>query len=414
MQDNMAFHPPRRVLQVFQGLAILGGVIVVLALFLTPQRAWVNVLLVSNYLVGLALGALVLLALHYVTGARWSVPLRRLLEALTALLPVAGLGLAAVLLFQPSLYSWSVGSHSASAGEHASPLRSFWLERPFFLLRALAYLVIWSAFAWAIVRNSHRQDQTGEPSLTGSNIRLSAGFLVVFGVTCWLASNDWLMSLEPAWSSTVFGVYNFAGLFLSALATVTLLALWLRRLGPLRDFLTTDHLHDLGTLLFAFSCFWMYIWFCQYLLIWYTNHPEEAIYFRRRWEGPWPVFLLIALTLNWGIPFLVLLIREAKCRPGILAVVSLLILAGRWVDLYLMIAPSQGQGETLAIPGFVEAGVTLGAAGMAGLAVFWALGKAPLVPVNDPFFVRESLHQDQGDSATANAGPRATPASNRI
>jgi hypothetical protein len=190
------------------------------------------------------------------------------------------------------------------------------------------------------------------------------------------------MSLEADWSSTVFGVYNFAGLFLSALAAITLLAVALQRFTPLRDYLTTDHLHDLGTLLFAFSSFWMYIWFCQYLLIWYTNHPEEAIYFRRRLEAPWPAFLLTGLVLNWGVPFLVLLFREAKRRPGVLAAVSLLLLAGRWVDLFLMIAPSQG--TTLTTPGVLEAGAALGAVGIVGVAVCRALGKASLVPVNDP------------------------------
>jgi hypothetical protein len=189
----------------------------------------------------------------------------------------------------------------------------------------------------------------------------------------------------------VFGVYNFSGLFLSALAAVTLLVIWLRRLGSFRDLVGADHLHDLGTLLFAFSSFWMYIWFCQYLLIWYTNHPEEAVYFRRRLEEPWAGFLLADLVLNWGIPFLVLLFRGAKRNPAILAAVAVLILAGRWVDLFVMIAPSQGQ--TLAVPGILEAGVALGAVGIVGLVVCTALARAPLIPVNDPFVVRERLPQ---------------------
>ena len=361
------------------GGATLGATL----LFGTPQRTWTNVLLVSNYLVGLALGGLVLVALHYVTGARWSVPLRRIPESLAATLPVAGLGLAVVLLFQPSLYSWSVATPSGE--EHASPLRTFWLNRPFFVVRALVYLGIWLAFTTAILRSSRRQDQTGDAALTRKNLRLSAGFLVAFGVTCWLASSDWIMSLEPEWTSTIFGVYNFAGLFLSALAAVTLLAVWLREFGPLRTFLTADHLHDLGTLLFAFSSFWMYTWFCQYLLIWYTNHPGETVYLRRRWEGDWPILLLLDLVLNWGIPFVVLLFRETKRRPAILATVCLVVLAGRWVDLFVMIFPSQG--DTLAVPGATEAGFGLGAVGIFGLAVFWALARAPLVPVKDPLLL---------------------------
>jgi hypothetical protein len=386
MQDHLPFHPPRWVFGFVGGLAILGGAILAAGLLAAPSRAWANLFLASNYLVGLALGSLVFLAMHYVTGARWSVPLLRIPEALIAVLPVAGLGLAAVLLLHPSLFPSS--AVPLEAQQHVSPLRSFWMERPFLLLRALAYFALWLAFAWAIVRNSHRLDQTGDPDLTARNVRLSAGFLVVFGVTCWLSSSDWLMSLEPAWTSTIFGVYNFAGLFLSALAAITLLVLWLRRFSPMRTAITADHLHDLGTLLFAFSSFWMYTWFCQYLLIWYTNHPEETVYFRHRLDGPWPTFVLAGLILNWGIPFLVLLFREAKRSPVILAAVSVLILVGRWVDLFVMIAPSQG--TTLAAPGVWETGAVLVAAGVAGLAVLWALGKASLVPVNAGIRSQES------------------------
>jgi hypothetical protein len=387
MQDSEAFRPRPLAVGLFLGLALVGAVSLIAGLGLAAQRTWANLWLVSNYLVGLSLGGLVLVALTYVSGARWSEPLRRVPEAFAAVLPVAALGLVAVLLFQPSLYSWYT---APPAGEgHESPLRSLWLDRPFFLVRALAYLGIWLGFAAAIVRTSRRQDQTGEPALTTRNRRLSAAFLVAFGVTCWLASSDWIMSLEADWSSTMFGVYNFAGLFLSALAAVTLLVIWLRQVSPLRAYVSEDHLHDLGTLLFAFSSLWMYTWFCQYLLIWYTNHPEETAYFLRRADGAWPVLMLLDLVLNWGIPFLVLLFRQAKRRAGILAAVCVVVLAGRWVDLFVMIFPSQG--EALAIPGAIEAGLVLGAAGVFGLAVFWALAKAPLVPVNEPVLVRQSL-----------------------
>jgi hypothetical protein len=388
MDDTLVFRPPGWVVRLFQGLALLGGATLVAGSASSPGRAWPNVLLVSNYLVGLAAGGLVLVALHYVTGARWSVPLRRLPEALAVALPAAGLGIPAVLLLQPSVYPWTL----APAGEHASAFRGFWLERPFVLGRALAYLAVWLAFALLIVRASRRQDRTGDPALTRRNVRLSAGFLVAFGVTCWLSSDDWLMSLEPDWASTMFSVYNFTGIFLSALACVTLLAVCLRRRGALRALVTPDRLHDLGTLLFAFSCFWAYTWFCQYLLIWYTNHPEETRYLVWRWQGDWPALVFLDLALSWGVPFVVLLFRSAKRNPLILGAVALVVLAGRWVDLYLMIFPSQG--EALATPGVAEAGFALGAVGLGGLAVFWALGRAPLVPLHDPLFPRERPHPE--------------------
>src|SRR5579859_4298639 len=254
-------------------LTLLGGVALVAGFVLARERTWINVLVASNFLVGLGVGGLVLVALLYITGARWSLPVRRVPEAMTAALPVAAIGLAAVLLFDPSLYS-----AQAPADVSESPLHRLWLNRPFFLARSLVYLALWMGFAVAIVANSRRQDSDSTPGPTDQNRRLSALFLVVFGVTCWVASMDWLMSLEPKWTSTMFAVYNFAGLFLSALAAVVVLVIWLRWQGPLRSVVNENHLHDLGTLLFAFSSFWAYTWYCQYMLIWYVNNPEETAY----------------------------------------------------------------------------------------------------------------------------------------
>jgi hypothetical protein len=365
-------------------LAVLGGVTLAAGLFQEPQRTWINLLLVSYYLVGLGLGGLVLVALHYVTGARWSLPVRRVPEAMTSVLPIAAIGLAAVLLCRPSLYAWSEPS---STGGQESPLHHLWLNRPFFLLRSLVYVVLWTAFAWIVVRNSRRQDRDDNPAPTRRNIRLSAAFLVVFGVTCWLASYDWIMSLEPEWTSTIFGVYNFAGLFLSGLAAVILLVIFLGRHSALRAVLGSDHLHDLGTLLFSFSSFWMYTWFCQYLLIWYVNNPEETAYYQRRLHGDWPVILLLDVALNWGVPFLVLLCRSAKRSPLTLGTVAVVVLAGRWVDLYLMILPSQ-KGAVPAL-GAIEAGLLLGMGGIFALAVFQGLSKAALVPTHEPIALIE-------------------------
>jgi hypothetical protein len=358
----------------FWVLTLVGGGALLAGFVLEPPRAWIYLFLVANYLIGLGLGGLVLVGLHYLTGARWSLPLRRAEEAMTAVLPVAAIGLVLVLIGRPSLYSWS---SSASAEISESPLQHVWLNRPFFLIRSVIYLALWLAFAVAIVRNSRRQDQSDDPTPTAKNIRLSALFLVAFGFTFWLASNDWIMSLEPHWSSTIFGVYNFAGLFLSAIAAVTLLVICLWRCGPLQSAVNENHLHDLGTLLFAFSSFWMYIWFCQYLLIWYTDNLEETTYLLARRRGLWPVFLLFDLVLNWGIPFVVLLFRSAKRSPLVLSAVACCVLAGRWVDLSLMILPSQG--DWLSTPGLLEVGFVLGMVGLFILVVFWNLGRAPLV-----------------------------------
>lgn len=368
MVDPPAFQPSRGAKRTLQSLVVLGAGALAVGLWLAPQRTWANLLLVNFYLLGLGLGGLVFMALHHVTAARWSAPLRRVPEAMSTVLPVAAVGLAAVFLFRPSLYAWSApGFH----GGAESPLRHLWLNRPFFLLRALTYLALWLAFAAAFARTFSRYD--GERASPMKPIGLSAAFLVVFGFTCWLASHDWIMSLEPEWASTMFGIYNFAGLFLSGLAAITLLVIWLGPRDPMQTVVTKDSLHDLGTLLFAFSSFWMYVWFFQYMLIWYVNKPEETAYFLRRRQGIWPALLLLDLILNWGIPFLVLLFRSAKRNPRVLGTIAFLVLLGRWIDLYVMIFPFQADaGRT---PGPIEGGLLLGAAGVFVLAVFNALGK---------------------------------------
>ncbi|HKI34331.1 MAG TPA: hypothetical protein VKA46_20930 [Gemmataceae bacterium] len=383
---EFSFRPPRTVIALCAGLSVLGGAALAVGLLQSPERAWLNVLLVSYYLLSLGLGALVFVALQYVTGARWSVALRRVPEAMAAVLPFAALGLGLVFLARPSLYPWA-GAAAGEAGA-ASPLRHAWFNWPFFLARAVLYLACWLVLGFALVFNSRRQDRDGDPARTRANVRLSAAFLVVFALTFWLASQDWLMSLDGEWSSTMFAVYQFGGLFLGGLAGITLLAACLRRLGPFREVFAGAHVHDLGKLLFGFSSFWMYLWFCQYMLIWYVDNPEETVWFTRRLHEGWGPLIVLSIVLNWAIPLAVLLPRATKQHAGVLAAVSLVILVGRWLDLYLQILPRSG-GAPLAGAAW-EIGLAAGAAGLFGLVFFAALGRAPLVPVGDPFLA-ESL-----------------------
>ena len=381
------FRTPPILEQLLKAMAVVGGVSLVAGAFLAPQRTWANLLLASYYLLTLALAGTGFVALQYVTGASWSVAFRRVPEAMSSLFPLVALPFLGVLLVSPMLYPWF---HEVPA--EAGPtfwFKQLWLAPAFFIIRSLIYLSLWSAFSYAIVRTSRRQDADGDIVHTSKNCRLSAGFLVVFGLTLWLASSDWIMSLEPHWYSTIFGVYHLAGLILGGLAMITILAIWLERRGPLRGFLTEEHLHDLGKLLFAFSTFWMYIWFCQYMLIWYANIPEETAYFIDRVRGFWgPVFLLNVL-LNWAVPFVVLLSVRAKRSPSILLEVCWTILAGRWVDLYLMIFPPLVGDHP--VFGVWEAGFLLGTGGLFFLALFRAFRSASLVPLNDPLLA-ESLH----------------------
>lgn len=371
-------------------MAAAGAITLALGALLAPERTWANLLLASYYLLGLGLAGVLFVALQYVTGAGWSVAFRRVPEAMASTLPVAALTFVLVLIVSPWLYPWFRDLHGEA--EPAMWFKQIWLTPAFFIVRSLVYLLVWIVFSCLIVRTSRRQDADGDPAHTNRNVRLSAGFLVVFGLTFWLASFDWIMSLEPHWYSTVFAVYNFAGLILSGLAMITVLAIWLQRLGPLRGILTVEHLHDLGKLLFAFSTFWMYIWFCQYMLIWYANIPEETVHFVRRLEGFWEPLFLLNFLLNWAVPFLVLLHVPAKRSASMMLKISWVILVGRWVDLYLMVLPPVA-GEN-PVFGVWEVGMMLGAAGLFFLAVFRALGRAPVVPVKDPYLTESLVYHN--------------------
>ncbi|HEV2401371.1 MAG TPA: hypothetical protein VGS27_30830 [Candidatus Sulfotelmatobacter sp.] len=383
---DFTFEPNAKIVERMQVLAGIGAATLVAGLFLAPQRIWLNLLLVSYYLLGLALAGMAWIAIQYVSGAHWSTALRRVPEAMAGVLPLGALGIICIVILHPSLYPWTGG---VQVEGDAPGFKLMWLSLPFFRIRAVAYLLGWLGFAWAMLRLSRQQDSDGELSHTRRSTALAALFLVFFGVTFWLASVDWIMSLEPEWYSTIFGFYNFAGAFLSGLATLAVLLVWLRGHGPLKSVIREQHLHDVGKLLFAFSTFWAYLWFSQYMLIWYANLPDETVYYVRRLHGFWQPLFVLNLFLNWVVPFFALLPRMNKQRAGILVRVSIVLLAGRWLDLYLMIMPPFSGGKPHI--GIWEIGLVAGLVGVFGLGFFAALRRAPLVPVRDPYLA-ESLH----------------------
>jgi hypothetical protein len=383
---DFTFPPQPEVMRRAQVLAAIGGLTLLAGLYLAPQRIWLNLLLISYYLLGLALAGAVWVTLQYVSGAHWSTALRRVPEAMASLLPFAAFGILAVLLLKPSLYPWTNGLPSDLG---AIGFKRAWLSLSFFRMRAIFYLLGWLGFVWALLRISRSQDTDGDLRHTRSSIRLAAAFLVFFGITFCLASFDWIMSLEPEWYSTIFAFYNFAGLFVSGLAALALLLVWLQWCSPMRTIITQQHLHDLGKLLFGFTTFWAYLWFSQYMLIWYANLPDETVYYIRRLHGFWQPLFILNFFLNWVVPFFALLPRLNKQRPSVLVRVGIVLLAGRWLDLYLMIVPPFSGGKPRI--GVWEIGMAAGLAGVFVLGLLVGLRKAPLVPVRDPYLA-ESLH----------------------
>jgi hypothetical protein len=368
---------------------VVGAVIAGTGMIAAPARTWASWLIVSYVALGMGLAGLCFVAVHYTTGAGWSVAIRRAPEALAGTLPYTTALLIVALLAHPRLYQWTFDP--IDPANTAMTFKRWWLSRPFFLVRAGGYCLLWIAFAQAIRSRSARQDQDADARWTAANRRWAAGFLVVFGVTFTLASFDWIMSLEPFWYSTIFSVYNFAGLFLGGLSAIILLVLWLERRGPLQGILNDEHLHDLAKLLFAFSTFWMYIWFSQYMLIWYTDIPVEASHFARRTAAGWAPLFVVNVALNWTMPFLLLLRRNAKRLRSLVGRVAVIVLLGRWVDVYLMIYPALlGDRPHL---GIWEIGLTVGGLGFFGLALARCLGAAQTVPVGDPQLTESLQYQ---------------------
>jgi hypothetical protein len=198
------------------------------------------------------------------------------------------------------------------------------------------------------------------------------------------------MALEPMWFSTMWGVYNFAGMILAVLAVMVILCIRLSTHGgPLHNVFNTEHLHDLGKLLIGFSCFWMYIWFSQYMLIWYSNIPEETSYFIARTHGPWGPIVVVSIVLNWLVPFFVLLPRPAKRSRSVMLKVAVVLLIGRWVDLYLMVFPPT-VGDT-PVFGILEMAAVVGAAAVFVYLVNRSFQNANPVPLHDEY-MSESLH----------------------
>jgi len=361
-----------------------GALAAALGLSGDPQRTWPDLLLNGFYTIALALAGMVFISLQYLAGAAWSANIRRIPEAMMSALPIAAVLMLSVFFGREWLYP----AHHLAA--HASPSKALYLGAPFFFGRMALIVVVWSVFADRMRRASLRQDEDPAPIHHVRLVRYSAAFIVVFAISFALASFDWLMTLVPHWTSTMFAIYSFAGLLVGGIAAITLCVVLLLEQGYLAGVVNENHLHDLGKLLFAFSTFWAYIWFCQYLLIWYGNLPEETTYYVSRTGGNWIALFLLNVVVNWVVPFLVLMPRSSKRNPAILKWIAIAILAGRWLDLYLAVMP-----EMMAAPSLqaIDVLIFAGYAGVFFLMATRALASAPLVPVNNPSFSESLAHR---------------------
>lgn len=327
--------------RVRRGAWIVGGV--GLALCAVGFRFQPAVLLRSYlwaycFCLGIALGSLVLALLQTLTGGVWGLILRRYLEAATRTLPLLMVLFLPIALGLPKLYLWA--DPEAVARDHALQHKAPYLNSTFFLIRAAAYFAIWIGLASTLGRWSREQDQANPPD--DHKLRLLGAWgLMLYGLTITFASVDWIMSLEPHWFSTIFGVLVAVGQILSAMAFATLGVVLLRDVTPFAGLVGRPHLRDFGQLLLAFVMVWAYMAISQFLLIWSGNLPSETPYYLRRLQGGWQFVGLSLILLQFALPFLLLLSADVRRDARKLAYVAGLVLALRMVDLFWMVVPAR-------------------------------------------------------------------------
>ncbi len=308
--------------------------VLVIGILLRPEAGWSGLLIGGFFGLTLALGASLFAAINAVSGARWSAPFAVVPSALGRTLIVPALALAVTFLGGLSvLYPWA--QPAVVEGSHLLQEKTAWLNVPFFLARAGIILLVLLAMTHSLFHRPASGNAAALPRPPAAAV-----FLVVFAVAITVGSWDWLMSLEPEWFSTMYGVYSFAGAFVGGIAAITVLSIRLSGSHASPVQLGERQLHDLGSLLFGFSVFWAYIWFCQYMLIWYANIPEETPYYARRLSYSWSMLFWLNPVVNFVVPFVVLLSSRAKRNPQVLMEVAGVVLAGRWLDTYLMVAPA--------------------------------------------------------------------------
>lgn len=348
-----------------------------------PERFWANWILWFLFVLTIALGCLFLVALEHVVGARWSIPLRRVPERLSGLLlPVGPVALVA-LFSLPELYPWT---SPESLVDPTIAGKAVWLNIPFFTARVVACIGLWILAYWILVRGSLRQDTDRNAQFNVRARRFAPAFMAIFGITITIVAFDWISSLEPAWYSDMFGVYVFAGSVLAGLAATTLALLYQMNCGRLPG-VRSDHVYNVGGFLFAFTVFWSYIGFAQYMLMWYANLPEEVFWYKERLDGPWGSVVLVLAALHFLLPFLVLIPRDAKSDPKRLAFVAIVMLVAHALDLYWLIFPVLGMGPVF---GWPELSFGLFFVSACLLWIRNAMGRHADMPVGD-VFLREGL-----------------------
>jgi len=359
---------------------------------LLGQRVMANLLVDSFFFFGIGMGAMFFLTLQYATETGWYASVKRIIEAVTGFIPYGASFLLLVLLLLTlnnggGVYTWMDAEHVK--GDEILEGKAFYLNKGFFWLRTIVYIAVYIIFWNGFRKRSLQEDKVGGTDLHFKNYKRGALFLVYFAVFVCTSSWDWIMSIDAHWFSTLFGWYVFAGMWCSAMIVMVCLTLYLKKLGYLPK-VNENHIHDLAKWTFATSFLWSYLWFSQFMLIWYANIPEEVTYYKTRIDH-YKLMYFLMFFINFAFPMLLLMSRDAKRHAGVLTAVGLIIFAGHWTDVYIMVMG--GSMGTHAFIGFLEIGMAVLFLGIFIRVILTNLTKAPLTPVNHPF-LDESIHHE--------------------
>ena len=397
MEDQFQF--TNRLKTTFGAIAIIGlilGLIGVFAFDVSGYHAWGTYLSANFYFLLAGLSGVTWMAIQYVSNAGWSVGFRRIFEAMGSYTFIGFISMLVIILFgiDAIYHHWADPALLDPDSEKYDPIvegKSPYLNVPFFTFRFFFFFAAILGCIYFFRKWSHEEDKTGEGlKYFKKTKRLSIIFIIAFAFLFTMGTFDWLMSIDSHWYSTIYSVYVFAGMMGMGVAITTLLTIWLQKLGHL-SFITKEHYHDLGKFMFGFSIFWMYIWFAQYMLIWYANLPETNIYFVYRLQDGWEILFFGNIIINFLIPFLVLMTRDAKRNLSVLATVAVIMLIGRFIDIYQMVMP--GVTEAPLSFGLAEIGFFTFFAGLFLLVTCYSLSRINLVPSYHPHLEEAKHHE---------------------
>lgn len=369
--------------------AAIGLILCAISFMQESKSFFVSYLTAFVFFLAIALGALFFILVNHLSRSSWSVTVRRLAETLAANLQWMGLLFIPLLFGVHQLFHWTHADVRATDALIQS--KAAYLNEPFFYARAAFYFLVWFLVSRYFYRNSLEQDKTGDTYLSYKMGKWSSLGLIFFGLTLTFFAFDWIMSLDPHWFSTIFGVYYFAGCVVSFYATLIIIAFLLQKTGNLREYVNVEHYHDLGKLLFGHNIFWAYSGFSQFMLIWYANIPEETLFFHHR-AGDWK---LVSLILPWGhfaLPFLFLMSRNVKRRKPLLVLGAVWLLLMCFVDIYWLIQPNFHHHPHF---GLGDIGSILLIGGVFFFLFFQRLKKHSILAYRDPR-LSQSLSYDNG------------------